>query len=963
MNDKKVNLNDKLYNFLSTSFTNIYIQRIFILSVSFLLIFLIVITPVYFFLDSKSYDLFMTNIKRPIKQDDSLLLIDIDDNVMEELKTWPITRNYHGDAIEVLADFGAKAAIFDIEFIEPSRIEADIDRINKTKNELANKLQSVLDVFVKESADVVNNPSRQKNLENLWNTFNVELSDYYLQTNDSLDNIPIYHDEYFTNRLRYFGKAFGTVNMLYDFNLEGDQKSIKKQLDESMIFLEKYGFKKEILLKNRKSHPSIINANISDFPIETILNNFVNIGFTKVERDKDGALRNIPLFMEMGGYVIPQLGFRPFLDLYNIKREQIDLSSSNHVILRDVQIDANKKVTIKIPIYNKWIDKKNKNKKIMRINWPSGDFLKIFPYNKQEVIEKKEEPQHFSYMNLLYYKNVLFQGLEDKLNKLIMNLEKIEKYKDECYFLLEYLRFKNEKERIIKTQVLNEGLRISMNQYLDDYLMKLKGFTSEEYIKIKGNEIDNIIKAKKFSGPTKDQWLQLKNEIRIIMEAISNDVKNILFFRDNLKILKDKICFIGLTATGTTDMGATPFDKTFENVGTHPSVFNTILQRNFIRIIPIWLIFIFTVLLFGGIIWLLSPRKSTFVASIGFTSTFIVVICMGIFYYFTNIYISPVIPFLFGFISFVIMIMLKFIISEKDKGYIRNAFNKYLSPEYVEAIIKDKKKLELDGIRANCTAIFTDIQGFSSISEQFMEDPKGLVSLLKEYLSAMSDIILQNGGIIDKYEGDAILAFFGEPVKMEDHALQACLSSIRMKQIEKQLNKKILDEKIIDTPLLTRIGINTGDMFIGNMGTDKKMNYTMMGHAVNLAARLEGVNKQYGIYQLISENTYQHIKDKITTRKLDRVRVVNIKTPIRLYELIALKEETTPEVKELLDIFARGLIEFEKQNWLEALKLFENVLEANLDDSPSKIYINRCKKFIKKSPPSNWDGVYNLTSK
>jgi class 3 adenylate cyclase len=259
------------------------------------------------------------------------------------------------------------------------------------------------------------------------------------------------------------------------------------------------------------------------------------------------------------------------------------------------------------------------------------------------------------------------------------------------------------------------------------------------------------------------------------------------------------------------------------------------------------------------------------------------------------------------------------------------------------------------------TAIFTDVKGFSTISEKL--DPEALVSLLNRYLSAMSDAILAEKGTIDKYEGDAIIAFFGAPLDLEDHALRACVSAITMKKIEEELNKTILEQKLSPYPIFTRIGINTGDMVAGNMGTENKMNYTIMGNAVNLAARLEGVNKQYGTAILASEATVRETGDQLFTRKLDRVRVVGINEPVRLYELLDTAEHATPHQKELVAIFHEALDNFEKRDWKQAGVGFGKALALKADDSPSKIYYERAVEFSKKPPNNAWDGVYNLTSK
>jgi adenylate cyclase len=227
----------------------------------------------------------------------------------------------------------------------------------------------------------------------------------------------------------------------------------------------------------------------------------------------------------------------------------------------------------------------------------------------------------------------------------------------------------------------------------------------------------------------------------------------------------------------------------------------------------------------------------------------------------------------------------------------------------------------------------------------------------------MSDIVLDLMGTIDKYEGDAIISFFGAPLEMNDHARRACLAAIRMKRTEEVLNKKFLADSLTPAPLLTRIGINTGDMVVGNMGTKRKMDYTMMGSNVNLAARLEGVNKQYGTWILTSEITRAQAGDDIFTRRLDRVRVVGINEPVRLYEIIDEASQTAAEMKEAVEVFHSGLTWFEKKDWGRATKDFGTVLRMRPDDGPAKKYLQRCIDYKTKPPADTWDGVFNLSEK
>jgi adenylate cyclase len=346
---------------------------------------------------------------------------------------------------------------------------------------------------------------------------------------------------------------------------------------------------------------------------------------------------------------------------------------------------------------------------------------------------------------------------------------------------------------------------------------------------------------------------------------------------------------------------------------------------------------------------------------VGVVSLLVVIAADALVFVYTGVYVNLLTPALSVFFTFLVITVFKFIRTEQEKSYIRNAFSHYLSSDVINNLLDDPDRLELGGEQKYMTAMFTDVKGFSSISEKL--DPTDLVKLLNEYLTAMSDTVLDLRGTIDKYEGDAIICFFGAPIEFEDHARRACQSAVRMRKIESELNKHFLENSLSPGPLLTRIGINTGDMVVGNMGTIKKMDYTIMGSAVNLASRLEGVNKQYGTWVLISQATYDAGGKDFTTRQMDRVRVVGINEPVRLYELIDEKETTDSKLEEAIDIFHLGQELFESKAWDNALKNFQDVLKILPNDGPANVFAERCKQYKKKPPPDTWDGVFNLTVK
>jgi adenylate cyclase len=259
-------------------------------------------------------------------------------------------------------------------------------------------------------------------------------------------------------------------------------------------------------------------------------------------------------------------------------------------------------------------------------------------------------------------------------------------------------------------------------------------------------------------------------------------------------------------------------------------------------------------------------------------------------------------------------------------------------------------------------ALFTDVQDFSAIAEQM--EPVRLISLLNLYLSEMSNIIKENLGTIDKYVGDAIIAFFGAPLRRENHAALACRSALQMKDAEKALNKRVAEENLSPLPFFTRIGINTGPMVVGNMGSKNKLNYTVMGNAVNLASRLEGANKQYhtgGV--LISEYTKNAIGDEFVCRTLGRARLVGINSPLRLYEVIGFAEKLSPEEIERIAVWEKAVKLFDERQFREAGELFGHAAEGRADDGAAMHYLDRCREFAAAPPPDGWDGVNNLTQK
>jgi len=434
-----------------------------------------------------------------------------------------------------------------------------------------------------------------------------------------------------------------------------------------------------------------------------------------------------------------------------------------------------------------------------------------------------------------------------------------------------------------------------------------------------------------------------------------------LKYRDKLKVLDGAFCIVGQTSTASTDLGANPFAKAYPNIGTHASLVNMILNGKFIvELSPLWS-FLFALAGSLGLSILTRTMKSSWSIALGVGISVGIVVLAGIFFVFTGMYL-PLIP-LAGpiLLSFITVTFIKFFVTEKEKGFLRSAFSHYLSADVIKQIIANPDRLRLGGEQKLMTAMFTDIKGFSTVSEKM--SPTELVALLNQYLTGMSDIVLDMGGTIDKYEGDAIIAFFGAPLDLVDHASRALRAAVAMKNMEAELNTRFMSEKIAPSPLLTRFGINTGQMVVGNMGTEKKMDYTIIGDSVNLAARLEGVNKRYGTWICVSEDTMTAAGAGFVFRKLDRIRVVGKAVPIRIFELVGEESHVQDEVLRALEQFDLGMELFDQRNWAAAINKFSIALDYVPEDGPSQRFIKTCKEYMVKPPSENWDGVYVMEVK
>jgi len=424
-----------------------------------------------------------------------------------------------------------------------------------------------------------------------------------------------------------------------------------------------------------------------------------------------------------------------------------------------------------------------------------------------------------------------------------------------------------------------------------------------------------------------------------------------------------KLVIIGSTEIGIADLRATPFDPVAPGVEIQATAVANILDKNFLikdgftKALDLLLILILP-LLFSLVLYKAKNAFTSFIV----LSMFVALLLISNFLVFTklNLVLSILFPATSILLTYILYEIYRNLIIEKESRFIRKAFKSYVAPKIVDQLINNPNKLNLGGDRKYITLLFSDIRGFTSLSEK--TDPEVLVTHLNKYLSPMTEIIMNNEGTLDKFMGDGIMAIYGAPVEKDSHSLDACISAVQMIDELKIINDDLVKNGFPEIKI--GIGINSGEAIVGNMGANLRFDFTAIGDTVNLASRLESLTKTYGVEIIISEaskieaeKSYKN-PNKLLFRELDFVKVKGKNEPVKIYELLIPSEEF--DQVEFIDNFSTALGKFRDKDFQNSLVLFEKLLNANGDDTPTKIYIERCRECLSK--PASVDREYIYVS-
>ncbi len=430
-------------------------------------------------------------------------------------------------------------------------------------------------------------------------------------------------------------------------------------------------------------------------------------------------------------------------------------------------------------------------------------------------------------------------------------------------------------------------------------------------------------------------------------------------------LFQDKIVLVGSGIPDLGDIFLTPFSQV-ENgflpmfgVELHAIVLDMLLRDRYLSEFPAGLLFLLLACYFfcSAVCFFFLPARWSLPCFI--LEFFGWLLLTSIVFSSVGLILPAILPITCLIILFVGCLLVTNIAETKHSRFLKQTFKQYISPELVDQLVNHPEQINLGGETKNLTVLFSDLEGFTSFSEKLK--PRDLVLLLNEYLGEMTDVLFKEKGTLDKYQGDAIMAIFGAPLEQPDHAVRACQTALHMQTTLAKLNQQW--KNLGQIQLKVRIGINTGVVVVGNIGSKDRYDYTVIGDEVNLAARLEGVNKMFGTSILISESTLQELGDNYITRELGRIVVKGKTHPITVYELISHVSQPLDEPKTAVHhLYQEGLSAFYKKNFEEAAQIFTKLVKTH-QDPPADFMLYQAQLLITQQPEPNWKGEIILYQK
>ena len=909
---------------------------------------------------------------------DDIATADVDVRALQTEGKWdPWSREKHIPMVNLAAEHGLDAFIFDMYFIEDSERKLEYKVLNE----------------IKDSAMYVDDFKR------------------------------LFPDP--DNDLAEASQRAGNIIYAQSFKPQPKKKEpVKKRtavMERRLALLKEKGYFRTV---DREQYSSLFDFYDIETPVDVLIEKSAGVYFFQSDPDPDGLQRKYPLVGLYEDRIFPAASLAMALRHYGVSFDDVEIVPGEYLRFDLPEPDEHGRTEISIPINMKGQ---------MQVNWAgnwedkeTGEFdLMHYPYNVLKTFQQREYPNYVmaeykKIANSQFAGNIKAAlkpvvaampndrkqiiGAAKKLLPMSMAEAYIRKNPDKTaadFKKLPPFMYNELKNNNIIANAFIETGNASLDELMaNGSVVYEPGIENYKFTSFRQLQLDLAAAIEKATG---DQALtkklkKIQAKLSLIernFQIISNlhknnmiDEQRPLYFspvnkrliagkedKGNARLIVPfefvgKKLYYGLTATGTSDLNPMPFDPRYPMVGLHANALNTILDNKIINeITKEWITLI--ILGLGLALAFGVPALSPAMGGLAIGALVVGYTWLS-FWLFTNqhVWLDMVGPLSTMAIGYLGITVYNYIQEEKNKQFLKESFGTYVSPELIDQMYESGEEPSLGGEEGYHTAFFTDIQSFSSFSEKL--SASDLVGLLNQYLTDMTDVLLENKGTLDKYIGDAIVAFYGAPIEIDDHEMWACKTAIKMQENLEILRQGWQAEgdrwpEIVHY-MQNRIGICTGQLVTGNMGSEARMNYTMMGDTVNLAARLESSAKQYGIYIQIADTTYQPVKDQVVVRDLDFVVVKGKTEPAQVYELISEIDQEPELYKKLLPAFHEALALYRGQEWSKAIEAFK--ASDELEDmfpgrntNPSRMYIPRCEYYTDNPPGDDWDGAWTMTSK
>lgn len=907
-----------------------------------ILVLLFALTKAYERAELVSYD-WRFNIRNSIfglpAMDPRLGTIEIDDQTLKVEGRWQNwTRSEYVDVVRILGEYGAAGVGFDIYFPDP---------ISKLVTERQLRALKTID-------------------------------------RSSIDNL-LEHADYDAR----FGRAIQTAGNVYLAQYLMVQNEVGEEVVQTAKLTAEQEDALDIIRKNSPllmvppDESTINRANAFEPPIPVLREAAQGFAYAQTTEDFDGSRRRYPLVLQYRDLVFPSIALQIACDHLQVPIQSVEVWPGDHIRLPQAHMGDGRVKDIEIPIDAEGT---------MNVNWV-GKWEETFvryPHLALRRAAQREDRQRPL----------------DKIKELVAADPSLRRKLRDLPALLAKEGFDDVQTArgAVRTWMQASGIEAAIRREPD--LTAVQFWASKKikdpqegqitlYEQIRRNNrvaplveespaIDLAALKKALPEYEADDLRQSLYYIQshLVDSKLAPDARPLYFYPYRTAQgrlitpdeIRGKILFYGQTSTGSTDLSVMAFQGNYPMVGIYSNVFNTILQEDFIRRTPVWTRIVL-VLVLGVAMSLVVPKLKVLqgallIAALGTLYALVVL------FSFTHLglwleIIGPMTTIIAGYL---VLTIYGYIIKEKEKEFVQGAFGHYLSPTVVEHIMENPDMVnQLGGEERVMTAFFSDIASFSTISECLT--PGELVEFINGYLTEMCDIIESYGGTIDKFEGDAIVAFFGAPIYYEDHAVRSVMSCIDQQRKLIELRQRWNEPGAIPSNLeglrdrwqaqgrtftQVRIGVTTGPMIVGNMGSRTRTDYTMMGDTVNLAARFESGQKVYGTNVMVNDLIYEQVADLVESRKLDLIQVVGKEEPVTAYEVLERKGELGAEMMQVLELYNQGMDTYWEYKFAEAKKFFDQALAIVPSDGPSALYADRCEDFS-LNPPE--DLVFRAESK